>query len=108
MLHITQCSSTITSPHSAFDNHKSPNDAYRDPSDFLKLYVFGSICFSLQSSKLLHKLEKRSAKGLFLKIHPAGYKVLDLQSKVTYEASTVKVFDGNLLSAEENQIHGLC
>jgi hypothetical protein len=33
------------------------------------------------------------AKGLFLGIDPAGYKVLDLQSKVAYVARTVKIFD---------------
>jgi hypothetical protein len=77
--------------HSALDNHKSPNDAYGDLSDFLKLYVFGSICYALQPSKLLHKLEERSAKGFFLEIDPAGYKVLDPQSKVAYVARTVKV-----------------
>ena len=48
------------------------------------------------------------AKGLFLGIDPAGYKVLDLQSKVAYVARTVKVFDGKFLFTEENQIHGLC
>ena len=58
-------------PHCALDNHKSPNDAYGDSSDF---------------SKLLHKLEERSAKGLFLGVDPSGYKVLDLQSKVAYVA----------------------
>ena len=31
-----------------------------------KLYVFGSICYALQPSKLLHKLEERSAKGLWI------------------------------------------
>jgi hypothetical protein len=40
-------------PHSALDNHKSPNDAYGESSDFSKLYVFGSICHALQPSKLL-------------------------------------------------------
>jgi hypothetical protein len=35
-----------------------------------------------------------SAKGLFLGIDPADYKGLDLQSKVSYVARTVKVFDG--------------
>jgi len=79
-------------PHSALDNHKSPNDAYGDSSDFLKLYVLGSIYYALQPSKLLHKLENRSVKGLFLGIDPAGYKVLELQSKVAYVARTVKVF----------------
>ena len=44
-------------PHSALDNHKNPNDAYEDSSDFSKLYVFGSICYALQPSRLLHKLE---------------------------------------------------
>jgi hypothetical protein len=53
-------------PHCALDNHKSPNDAYGDSCDFSKLYVYGSICYALQPSKLLHKLEERSAKGLFL------------------------------------------
>jgi hypothetical protein len=38
-------------PHSALDNHKRPSDAYRDSSDFSKLYVFGSICYGLQPSK---------------------------------------------------------
>jgi len=69
-------------PHSALDNQKSPNDAFGNSSNFSKLYVFGSICYALQSSKLLHKLEERSAKGLFLGIDPAGYKVLDLQGKL--------------------------
>jgi len=64
------------------------------------------ICYALQPSKLLHKLEERSAKGLFLGIDPVGYKVLDLQSKVAYVTRTV-VFDGKFLSTEENQIHGL-
>ena len=59
-------------------------------SDFSKLYVFGSICYALQPPKLLHQLEERSAKGLFLGIDPAGYKLLDLQSKVAYIARTVK------------------
>jgi hypothetical protein len=39
-------------------------------------------------------LEERSAKGSFLGIYPAGYKVLNLQSKVAYVPRTVKVFDG--------------
>jgi len=95
-------------PHSALDNHKSPNDAYGVSSDFSKLYVFVSICYALQPSKLLNNLEERSAKGLFLGVDSAGYKVLDLQSKVAYVARTVKVFDGKFLSKEENQIHGLC
>jgi hypothetical protein len=95
-------------PHSALDNHKSPNNAFGDSSDFSKLYVFDSICYALQPSKLLHKLEERSAKGLFLGIDPAGYKVLDLESKVAFVAITVKVFDGKFLSTEENQIHGFC
>jgi hypothetical protein len=94
--------------HSALDNHKRPNDVYGDSSDFSKFYVFGSICYALQPSKLLHKLEERSAKGLFLGIDPAGYKVLDLQSKVAYVAKTMTAFDGKFLSTEENQIHGLC
>jgi len=68
-------------PHSALDNHKSPNDAYGDLSDFSKLYVFGSICYDLQPSKLLHNLEARSTKGLFLGIDPACFKVLNLQRK---------------------------
>ena len=95
-------------PHPALDNQQSPNDGYGDASDFSKLYVFASICYALQASKLLHKLEERSPKGLFLGIDPAEYKVLDLQSKVAYVARTVKVFDGKFLSTEENQIHGLC
>jgi hypothetical protein len=95
-------------PHSALDNYMTPNDAYGDSSDFSKLYVFGSICYALQPSKLLHKLEKRSAKGLFLGIDPAGYKVLDLQSKVAHVPRTVNVFDCKFLSTEENQIHGVC
>ena len=65
--------------HSALDKHKRPNDAYGDSSDFSKLYVFGTICYALQSLKLLHNLEERSAKGLFLGIDPAGYKVLNLK-----------------------------
>ena len=68
-----------------------------------KLYVFGSICYALQPSKLLQKLEERSAKGLFLGVDPAGYKVLDLQSKVAYVARTVKVFfDGKFLSRRKS------
>jgi len=59
-------------PHPALDNHKSPNDAYGDSSDFSKPYVFGSICFALEPSQLLYKLKKRSEKGLFLEIDPAG------------------------------------
>jgi len=35
-------------PHFALDNHKSPNDAYGDASDFLKLFVFGSVYYALQ------------------------------------------------------------
>jgi hypothetical protein len=46
---------------------------FGDSSDFSKLYVFGSICYALQPSKLPHKLEERSAKGLFLGVDPAGY-----------------------------------
>ena len=46
------------------------------------------------TSKLLLLLEERSAKGIFLGIYPAGYKVLNLQSKVAYVPRTVKVFDG--------------
>jgi len=42
-----------------------------------------------------------------LGIDPAGYKVLDVQSKVAYVARSVMVFDGKFLSTEENQIHGL-
>jgi hypothetical protein len=34
-------------PHSALYNHKSPNDAYRDLSDFSKLYIFDSTCYAL-------------------------------------------------------------
>jgi hypothetical protein len=90
-------------PYSALDNHNSPNDAYGDSSDFSKLYVFGSICYGPQPSKLLHKLEERSAKELFLGIDPAGYKILDLQSKVAYVARTVKVIDGKFLSTEEKR-----
>jgi hypothetical protein len=63
-------------PHSALDNHKSPSNAYEDSSDFSELYVFGSICCPLRPWKLLHKLEERSAKGLFLGIDPAGYKLV--------------------------------
>ena len=85
-------------PHSALDNHKSPNDAYGDSSDFSKPYIFGSICYALQPSKLLHKLEERSAKGIFLGVDYAGYKVLDLQSNVAYVARTLKV------SKEENRL----
>jgi len=95
-------------PHSALDNHKSPNDVYGDSCNFSKLYVFGSICYALQPSKLLHKLEEKSTKTLFLVIDPAGYQVLDLQSKVAYVSRTVKVFDGKFLSTKENQIPGLC
>jgi hypothetical protein len=95
-------------PHSALDNHKSPSNPYGDSFDFLRLYVFGSIFYALQPSKLLDMLEERSAKELFLGIDPAGYKVLDLQSKVAYVARTVKRFDGKFISEEENQIHGLC
>jgi hypothetical protein len=53
-------------------------------------------------------MEEISAKRFFLRIHPAGYKVLDIQSKVAYVARTAKVFDAKFLSTEENQIHGLC
>ena len=88
-------------PHSALDNHKSPSNPYGDSFDFLRLYVFGSIFYALQPSKLLDMLEERSAKELFLGIDPAGYKVLDLQSKVAYVARTVKVFDGKFLSTEK-------
>jgi hypothetical protein len=49
-----------------------------------------------------------TVKGLFLRIDTAGYKVLDIQSKVAYVARTVKVFDDKFLSTQENQIHGLC
>ena len=65
---------------------------------FLKLNVFGSIRHTLQPSKLLHKLEDRSAKGLCVGIDPAGYEVLALQSKLPDVARTVKVFDGKFLS----------
>ena len=67
-----------------------------------------SVVFVMLFNQLLHELEARSAKGLFLGINPAGYKVLDLQSKVAYVAGTVKVFDGKFLSTEENQILVLC
>jgi hypothetical protein len=70
--------------------------------------VFGSICSALQPSKLLNNLEEKSAKGLFLGIDPACYKVLDLQSKVASVSRTVKVFDDKFLSTEENEIHCLC
>jgi hypothetical protein len=52
--------------HSALDNHKSPNDADGDSSDFSNLYVFGSICYALQPSKLLHNLEEKLEKDSFL------------------------------------------
>jgi len=55
-------------PRSALDDHKSPNDAYGDSSDFSKLCVFGSISYALQSSKLLHKLEKYQQKDSFLEL----------------------------------------
>jgi hypothetical protein len=51
---------------------------------------------------------KDQQKGLFLGIDPAGYRVLNLQSKVAYVARTVKVFKDKFLYREENQIHGLC
>jgi hypothetical protein len=57
-------------PDSALDNHKSPNGAYGDSSDFSNLYVFGSIYYALQPSKLLHKLEERPPKGIFPGIDP--------------------------------------
>ena len=60
--------------------------------------VVCSICYALQPSKLLHKLEERSAKGIFLGVDYAGYKVLDLQSNVAYVARTLKV------SKEENRL----
>ena len=94
--------------HSALDDHMSPNDAYGDSSDFRKFCVFGSICYALQLSKLLHKLVARSAKGLFLGIHPTGYEALGLQSKAAYVARTVKVLDGKFFSTQENHIHRLC
>jgi hypothetical protein len=59
--------------HSALDNHKSPNEAYGDSPDFSKLCGFGSISYALQPSKLLYKLEERSAQGLCFGIDPAGY-----------------------------------
>jgi len=40
--------------------------------------------------------------------HTAGYKVLDLQSKVAYVAKTVKVFDGKFLSKRTRQILPRC
>jgi len=88
-------------PHPALYSHKSPNDAYADSSDFSNLCVFGSISYAPQPSKLLYKLEERSATGL------AGYKFWDIQSKVTHEARTVMVFDGKFLSADEDPIHRL-
>jgi hypothetical protein len=91
--------------HSALDYRKSPNDAYGDSSDFSKLYVFGTICYALQPSKIL---EERSAEGLFIGIDPGGYKVLDLKAKVAYVPRTEKAFDGKFLSTEENQIQGVC
>jgi hypothetical protein len=93
-------------PYSSLGNHKIPNDAYGESSDVAKLYVFGSICYALQPSKLLQKLEERLEKESFLGIDPAGYKVLEIQSKFSYVATTVKVFDRKFLSTEENQIHG--
>ena len=70
--------------------------------------VFGSICFTIQPSKLLDQLEERSAKGLCFGFDRASYKVLDLQSKVAYVARTVKVFDGKFVSTGDKQTHGLC
>ena len=70
-----------------------PNAADENWSDFSKLCLFGSICSALQPSKL--------------GTDPAGYKVLDLQSKLAYVARAVKVFDGKFLPTEENQIHCL-
>ena len=64
----------------------------------MQLYTFGSICHTLQPSQLLHKLEERSAKELFVRIDPAGYQVSEQQSKVAYVARTEKVFDGKFLS----------
>jgi len=88
-------------PHSALDYHKSPNDAYGDSSEFSKLYIFGSICYAFQPSKLLHQLEERLAKGLFLGIDSDCYKVLDLKSKVADVTRTVKVFDNKFLFTEK-------
>jgi hypothetical protein len=77
-------------------------------SDFWKLYVFGSICYALRPSQLLHKLEEVSAKRLFLGIDPADQKVFELQNKAAYVARTVKVLDGKFFSTQENHIHRLC
>jgi len=110
ILQIMQCWSIIYNnlPHSALDSNKSPNDAYGDSYDFSKLHVFGTISYALQPSKILHKLEERSAKWLFLGIDPAGVKALDLQNKVACIAKTVTSLDGKFLSTEENQIQGVC
>ena len=47
--------------HIALDNHKTTDDACGDSPNFSNLYVFGSFCYALQTSKLLllHKLEER-------------------------------------------------
>jgi hypothetical protein len=58
-------SSTKTS-HAVFDNHKSLYDACRKFSGSQKLDVFVKTTCALQPSKLLHKLEKRSAEHTLL------------------------------------------
>jgi hypothetical protein len=59
------------------------------------------LVYTLEPSKLLHKLEESSAKRLFLGIDHAGYKVLDFESKVAYVARTVKIFDVKFLDTEK-------
>jgi len=92
-------------PHSALDKHKRPNGDNGDSSEFWKLYVFSTIWYSLQLSKVLLKLEDRSAKRLSLGIDAAGYNILDLQSKGAYVTKSMKVFGGNFLCTEQYQMH---
>jgi hypothetical protein len=80
-------------PHSALDIHKSPNDTCGDSSVLSKLYVFGR--------------KERSAKGFFFGIEPAGFQVLEPESKVDHVVRTVKIFDGRLISTEKTHLHGL-
>jgi hypothetical protein len=72
--------------HSAFDNHKSPNDVHGHSPDLSKLDVFGSICFALQPPQFLHKLQEKSAKVSFVEstLLPAKFWIY----KVGYVART--------------------
>ena len=88
-------------PHSALDNDNSRNDAYGDSSDFSKLYVFGSICFALQPSRLLLSWSKNQQKDSCLELIHLAAKFIT-QSKIAYVARAVRVFDGKFLSTEEN------